>query len=216
MDTIFQPLYTAIVEGDPKAVEENVRRAIDAGVNPSKLLDEIMIPAMSEVGRLFEEGEYYVPEMLVAARAMQGGLSHLRPLLVLGGVKPVGCAIIGTVKGDLHDIGKNLVAIMLEGAGFEVHDLGIDVPAEKFVQAVKEFKPDVVGLSAMLTTTMTAMKTVIETLQAAGLRGKVKVVVGGAPLTESFARQIGADGFAPDANRAVALVQAMVLSKEDS
>jgi len=210
MDNISQALYTAILEGDMDAAQENVRSAMEAGANPSQLLEEAMIPAMSEVGRLFEAGEYYVPEMLVAARAMQGGLSLLRPLLVSQGVKPIGCAVIGTVKGDLHDVGKNLVSIMLEGAGFEVHDLGIDVPPEKFVQAVKEIGPDVLGLSAMLTTTMLGMRTVIESLQAAGLRDKVKVIVGGAPLNSSFAEQIGADGFAPDANRAVAVVQSLV------
>lgn len=210
MDAKLQSLYTAILEGDRDAAEEHVRSAIEVGLNPSQLLDEAMIPAMSEVGRLFEAGDCYVPEMLVAARAMQGGLTLLRPLLVKQGVKPVGRVILGTVKGDLHDIGKNLVAIMLEGAGYEIHDLGIDVPSEKFAQAVKEIQPDVVGLSAMLTTTMLEMKTVIESLQAAGLRDKVKVIVGGAPLTESFAKQIGADGFAPDANRAVALVQSLI------
>ena len=210
MDSQLETLYNAILEGDKDMAEENVRLAVEAGLAPSRLLDEVMIPAMNEVGRLFELGEYYVPEMLVAARAMQGGLSLLRPLLVKQGVKPVGRAVIGTVKGDLHDIGKNLVSIMLEGAGFEIHDLGIDVPPEKFAQAVREKQPDIVGISAMLTTTMLGMKTVIETLQEAGLRDKVKVIVGGAPLTESFAKQIGADGFAPNASRAVALVQSLV------
>jgi 5-methyltetrahydrofolate--homocysteine methyltransferase len=214
MDTKFQSLYTAILEGDKDAVEENVRAAIDGGVNPSLLLDKVMIPAMSEVGRRFEAGEYFVPEMLIAARSMQGGLSLLRPLLIKQGVKPVARAVIGTVKGDLHDIGKNLVSIMLEGAGFEIHDLGVDVPPEKFVQAAQEHQPDVVGLSAMLTTTMSAMKMVIESLQAAGLRDKVKIVVGGAPLTESFAQQIGADGFAPDANRAVTLTLSLITPKK--
>lgn len=210
MDELLQSLYTAVLEGDKEAVEEYVRLALDAGLRPSRLVDEAMIPAMREVGRLFEEGEYYVPEMLVAARAMQGGLSLLRPLLAKQGVKPVGRVVLGTVKGDLHDIGKNLVSIMLEGAGFEVHDLGIDVPPGKFVQAVREIQPDVMGLSAMLTTTMLGMKTVIEALDEAGLRGKVKVVVGGAPLTEAFASQIGADGYADDANRAVAVVKALI------
>jgi len=210
METETQSLYTAILEGDMDTAQENVCAALEAGANPSRLLDEAMIPAMSEVGRLFEAGEYYVPEMLVAARAMQGGLSLLRPLLVKQGVKPVGRAVIGTVKGDLHDVGKNLVSIMLEGAGFEIHDLGIDVSPEKFVQAVREIQPDILGLSAMLTTTMLGMKTVIDSLQAADLSDTVKVVVGGAPLTASFAQQIGADGFAPDANRAVSLVRALV------
>lgn len=210
METILQSLYSAILEGDKDAAEEHVRSAIEAGLSPSQLLDEAMIPAMSEVGRLFEAGECYVPEMLVAARAMQGGLTLLRPLLARQGVKPAGRVALGTVKGDLHDIGKNLVAIMLEGAGFEIHDLGIDVPPEKFARSVEEIQPEVVGLSAMLTTTMLEMKTVIEALEAAGLRDKVKVIVGGAPLTEAFADQIGADGFAADANRAVALVQSLI------
>jgi 5-methyltetrahydrofolate--homocysteine methyltransferase len=210
MEPIFQSLYHAIMEGDSDAAEEYVRSALESGANPSRLLEEAMIPAMGEVGRLFEEGECYVPEMLVAARAMQSGLSLLRPLLISQGVKPVGRAVIGTVKGDLHDVGKNLVSIMLEGAGYEIHDIGIDVPAEKFVAAVREMQPDFVGLSAMLTTTMLAMRDVIEALQAAGLRDQVKVVVGGAPLTDAFAQQIGADGYAPDANRAVSLVQSLL------
>ncbi len=214
MDTKLQALYTAILEGDKDAANENVRSAIEAGIGPSQLLDEAMVPAMREVGKLFEAGEYYVPEMLVAARAMQRGLSLLRPLLIKQGVKPVGRAVIGTVKGDLHDIGKNLVSIMLEGAGLEVHDLGIDVSPEKFVQAVKEKGPDVLCLSAMLTTTMLGMAAVIEALETAGLRDKVKVIVGGAPLTELFAQHIHADGFAADASRAVALVQTLVSSNE--
>ena len=209
MEPIFQSLYYAITEGDIEGAQEHVRNALHAGASPARLLEEAMIPAMSEVGRLFEEGECYVPEMLVAARAMQSGLSLLRPLLVAQGVKPVGRAVLGTVKGDLHDVGKNLVSIMLEGAGYEIHDLGIDVPAEKFVAAVNEFQPDFVGLSAMLTTTMPGMRDVIDALKQSGLRDKVKVVVGGAPLTEAFARQIGADGYAPDANRAVLLVQSL-------
>lgn len=204
MDAKLQSLYTAILEGDKDATEENVRMAIEEGIAPPLLLDKVMIPAMSEVGRRFEAGEYFVPEMLIAARAMQGGLSLLRPLLIEQGVKPIGRAVIGTVKGDLHDIGKNLVSIMLEGAGFEIHDLGVDVPSKTFVQAVQENQFDVVGSSAMLTTT-SAMETVIKSLQATCLRDKVKVVVGGAPLTESFAHQIGADGFAPDANLVVVL-----------
>jgi len=209
MEPIFHSLYNAILEGDIDGAQEYVRSALEAGASPARLLDEAMIPAMSEVGRLFEEGECYVPEMLVAARAMQNGLTLLRPLLVAQGVKPVGRAVIGTVKGDLHDVGKNLVSIMLEGAGYEIHDLGIDVPADKFVTAVRELQPDFVGLSAMLTTTMLAMRDVIEALKQAGVREQVKVVVGGAPLTDAFAQQIGADGYATDANRAVVLVQSL-------
>ena len=214
MEPKLQALYTAILEGDKDTADESVRSAIEAGMEPSHLLDEAMIPAMSEVGKLFEAGEYYVPEMLVSARAMQSGLTLLRPLLVKQGVKPLGRAVIGTVKGDLHDIGKNLVSIMLEGAGLELHDLGVDVSPEKFVQAVKENEPDVLCLSAMLTTTMLGMAAVIEALEAAGLRDKVKVIVGGAPLTESFAKHINADGFAADASRAVTLIQTLISSKE--
>jgi 5-methyltetrahydrofolate--homocysteine methyltransferase len=209
MEPIFQSLYNAITEGDIEGAHEHVRQALDAGASPAQILEEAMIPAMREVGRLFEEGECYVPEMLVAARAMQNGLTVLRPLLVEQGVKPVGRAVLGTVKGDLHDVGKNLVSIMLEGAGYEIHDLGIDVPADKFVAAVKELQPDFVGLSAMLTTTMLAMRDVVDAFKQAGVREQVKVVVGGAPLTETFAEQIGADGYAPDANRAVLLVQSL-------
>lgn len=210
MDSKLETLYNAILEGDLETAEEGVRSAVEAGLEPSYLLDEAMIPAMQEVGRRFEEGEYFVPEMLIAARAMQGGLGLLRPLLVRQGVKPEGLVVMGTVKGDLHDVGKNLVSIMLEGAGYEIHDLGIDVPVEKFVQAVREKQPDVVGVSALLTTTMPGMKTLIEALQEVGLRDRVKVIVGGAPLTDAFAKQIGADGYAPDASRAVALVKSLM------
>jgi 5-methyltetrahydrofolate--homocysteine methyltransferase len=216
MEPILESLYSAILEGDKDAAEEQVRSALGAGWSPAQLLDEAMIPAMSEVGRLFEVGEYFVPEMLISARAMQGGLSLLRPLLVKEGVQPAGRVLISTVKGDLHDIGKNLVALMLEGAGYEIHDLGIDVTPQDIVEWVLRIKPDLLALSAMLTTTMTGMRTVIESLQAAGVRDQVKVIVGGAPLTEAFAQQIGADGFAPDASRAVALVRALLPSKEVS
>src|SRR5690606_9350212 len=171
---------------------------------------EGMIAAMTEVGRLFEEGEYYVPEMLVAARAMKEGLSILKPHLVEADVKSQGTVIAGTVKGDLHDIGKNLVCTMLEGAGFEVIDLGTDVSPEQFVEQLKERKADLVAMSALLTTTMPGMRATIEAIEQAGLRDKVKIMVGGAPLTESYAREISADGYAPDASRAVALARSLV------
>jgi 5-methyltetrahydrofolate--homocysteine methyltransferase len=181
-----------------------------ASFDPAQLFDEAMLPAMKEVGRLFEAGEYFVPEMLIAANAMQSGLIILRPLLIKDGIEPAGVVVLGTVKGDMHDIGKNLVSIMLEGAGFEIHDLGVDVPPEKFVQAVLEKQPNIVGLSALLTTTMTNMKATIDALTEAGVRGQVKVIVGGAPVTDEFARQIGADGFAPDASRAATLAKKLV------
>jgi 5-methyltetrahydrofolate--homocysteine methyltransferase len=216
MDEKLQNIYNAILEGDKDAAEENIKSALETGVGATQLLDEAMIPAMREVGKRFEDGDYFVPEMLVAARAMQSGLNLVRPLLLKAGVKPVGSVVMGTVKGDLHDIGKNLVSIMLEGAGFTIHDLGIDVPPEKFVQAVQELHPDVVGISAMLTTTMPGMKTVVDMLASTGLREQVKVIVGGAPLTESFAQQIGADGFASDASRATTLVRSLIDTKENA
>jgi 5-methyltetrahydrofolate--homocysteine methyltransferase len=169
------------------------------------IFEKGLVPAMAEVGRLFEEGEYFVPEMLIAARAMQGGLNLLKPLLISEKVEPVGKVVIGTVKGDLHDIGKNLVAIMMEGAGFEIVDLGTDVPVEKFVSEVKEKKADILAMSALLTTTMTTMPTVITALKDAGIRDGVKVMVGGAPVTQEFAAQIGADGYSQDASQAARL-----------
>jgi len=210
MDDKLQTIYHAIVDGDQDAAQEAIRAALDGGLKPAQILSEAMIPAMGEVGRLFESGECFVPEMLIAARAMQSGLSILKPLLKEGDVQSAGRIVMGTVKGDLHDIGKNLVVIMLEGSGFEIHDLGVDVPADKFVQAVRDQKPDIVGLSALLTTTMPAMKTIIDALESAGLRSQVKVMVGGAPVTEAFAESIGADGFAPDASRAVTLARSLV------
>jgi 5-methyltetrahydrofolate--homocysteine methyltransferase len=164
---------------------------------------------MAEVGARFERGEFYVPEMLVAARAMQAGLAVLKPHLAEGGVQMRGKVVIGTVKGDLHDIGKNLVAMMLEGAGFEVIDLGTDVAPEKFAAAVREHKPSLVGMSALLTTTMKAMQPTIEAIEDIGLRTQVKVLVGGAPITEDFAKSIGADGYAADASRAVAIAKSL-------
>jgi 5-methyltetrahydrofolate--homocysteine methyltransferase len=169
-----------------------------------------MVAAMAEVGRLFEEGEYFVPEMLIAARAMQHGLAVLKPHLASANVKSQGKVVAGTVKGDLHDIGKNLVCMMLEGAAFEIVDLGSDVTPEKFVEAVRSTGADVICMSALLTTTMPNMKTTIEALKVAGLRDKVKVMVGGAPLTDQYAREIGADGYAADASRAVALAKSLL------
>jgi 5-methyltetrahydrofolate--homocysteine methyltransferase len=209
MEQIIKEIYNGILEGQHKAVEAKVKSALEAGVNPKILLDEGMIAAMAEVGRLFEIGEYYVPEMLIAARAMQHGLAVLKPHLKEANVQSAGKVAIGTVKGDLHDIGKNLVAMMLEGAGFEIMDLGTDVSPEKYVAAVQA-GANLVALSALLTTTMPNMKAVIEGLRAAGLRDKAKVMIGGAPVTDSYAAQIGADGYAPDASRAVNLAKSLI------
>jgi 5-methyltetrahydrofolate--homocysteine methyltransferase len=201
MDEQVNKIYNSILEGQHKQVVVDVQAALDAGVNPVLILNEGMIAAMAEVGRLFEVGEYYVPEMLISARAMQAGLGILKPLLKEADVKPAGKVIIGTVKGDLHDIGKNLVAMMLEGAGFEIKDMGTDVTPEKFVDEVKGGNVDIVALSALLTTTMPNMKATIDALKAAGVRETVKVIIGGAPVTDSYAQQIGADGYSPDASR---------------
>jgi len=208
METIIKEIYQGIMDGHHKDVEAKVQAALQAGVNPKTLLDEGMIAAMAEVGRLFEIGEYYVPEMLVSARAMQTGLAVLKPHLKEANVKPAGRVAIGTVKGDLHDIGKNLVGMMLEGAGFEIVDLGTDVTPEKFAEAAKEV--NLVALSALLTTTMPNMKLIIEAVRAVDAGRKVKVIIGGAPVTEAYAQQIGADGYAPDASRAVAVAKSLL------
>ncbi len=210
MDEKLAPIYQGIIDGDMQAVKTRVQEAVDAQLPAGTILKEGLVPAMAEVGRLFEEGEYFVPEMLVAARAMQGGLEILKPLLVASDVKPAGKVIIGTVKGDLHDIGKNLVAIMMEGAGFEIHDLGTDVTPEKFVEAVNAFQPNIICMSALLTTTMTNMGVTVEALRQAGLREKVKIMIGGAPITDTYAKQIGADGYAPDASSAARLALSFV------
>ena len=199
----LQEIYEKTIAGDAPAVEELVKRALDAGIRPSQIISHYLIPAMTEVGGRFERQEFYVPEMLIAARAMQRGLALLKPLLAEGEFQPVGEVVAGTVKGDLHDIGKNLVCMMLEGAGFVITDLGVDVEPEKFVAAVREHEPSIVAMSALLTTTMPGMQATIEALIDAGLRGQVKVMVGGAPVTEAYADQIGADGYAPDAGAAV-------------
>lgn len=210
MEAIIEKINQGVLNGDREEVVAGVQDAIDAKMTAEKILKEGMMSAMSEVGRLFEEGEYFVPELLVAARAMQGGMELLKPMLVAEDIKPIGRIVIGTVKGDLHDIGKNLVGMMLEGAGFEVTDLGSDVDAQKFVDAIKSSGATVVGMSALLTTTMSNMPSTIEALKAAGLRDKVKVMVGGAPLTKAFADQIGADGYAPDASQAAKLALSYV------
>ena len=206
----LKTVYQSVMDGNLEGVRESVSKAVQAGLNADKILKEGLIPAMTEVGRLFEEGEYFVPEMLVAARAMQGGLEILKPLLVEEDVKPVGKVVIGTVKGDLHDIGKNLVAMMLKGAGFEVFDLGTDVPPDKFAEQVREKGADIVAMSALLTTTMTNMAAVIKVITEAGLREKVKIMIGGAPITDEYTRKIGADGYAQDASQAAKLAPSFI------
>jgi 5-methyltetrahydrofolate--homocysteine methyltransferase len=203
MESLVKEIYINVMEGQSEAVKEKVQAALEAGIAAPLILNEGMIAAMAEVGRLFEKGEYFVPEMLIAARAMQAGLFLLKPHLSEAEVKSAGKVVIGTVKGDLHDIGKNLVAMMLEGAGFEVVDLGTDVAPNKFVPTALELGAQIVAMSALLTTTMPAMESTIKALEAAGIRKQVKVMVGGAPITQDYATRIGADGFAPDASRAV-------------
>lgn len=206
-------IYNAVLDGDAPAAQTGVNAALAAGVAPEVILREGLIAAMTEVGRLFEENEYFVPEMLVSARAMQTGLKILKPQLGESGATPSGKVVVGTVKGDLHDIGKNLVAMMLEGSGFEVIDLGTDVSPDKFVKAVIEHKPQVIGMSALLTTTMPSMGGTIKALEEAGIRPNVKVMIGGAPVTDGFAKQIGADGYSPDASSAVRLAKSLVGTK---
>lgn len=209
MNAILDQVFEGVVNGQREIVEQKVNEALSSGMDPAAILNEGMIPAMSEIGRRFEEGECYVPEMLVAARAMQSGMGLLKPYLQSKKVQSRGKVAIGTVKGDLHDIGKNLVGMMLEGAGFEIQDLGTDVPAERFVEAARS-GANVIAMSALLSTTMIKMKDVTEALAQADLPHKTFVIVGGAPLTESFANSIGADGFAPDASRAVSVVKALL------
>jgi 5-methyltetrahydrofolate--homocysteine methyltransferase len=205
----IKEIYQNVIEGNASAVQAGVNAALAQGLAADVILSQALIAAMEEVGKRFEEGEFFVPEMLIAARAMQSGLAILKPRLVESGVKAAGRIAIGTIKGDLHDIGKNLVAMMLEGAGYEVKDLGTDVDPQAFVKAAQD-GAQVIGMSALLTTTMSNMQNTIQALQAAGLRDKVKVVIGGAPVTAAYARQIGADAFAPDASSAVRTVRQLV------
>jgi 5-methyltetrahydrofolate--homocysteine methyltransferase len=198
----LKTLYDSVVNGEIEEVAAGVNALLAANVPADKILNEALIPAMSEVGRLFEEQEYYVPEMLISAKAMQGGLAILKPLLVAAGAVAGPKVAFGTVKGDLHDIGKNLVIMMLEGAGFQVTDLGVDVQPDKFIAAVKD-GAQIIGMSAMLTTTMPNMKVTIDALKEAGVRDQVKIMIGGAPLTQAYADQIGADGYSQDASAAV-------------
>ncbi len=203
----FKQLYEAILNGNAKISKEVTQQALDKNADPQMLVQDYMIPAMNEVGRLYEANEYFVPELLIAARAMKASLELIRPLLVKQGAQPAGRVVIGTVKGDLHDIGKNLVAAMLEGSGFEVIDLGVDVSPEKFTAAAMESNASLVAMSALLTTTMGSMKSTIEALRSAGVRDKVKIMIGGAPITQKYADAIGADGYSSNANSAVALAR---------
>ena len=200
-------LYNAILTGNAKKAEEVTKAALAANVDPTELVQKYMIPAMDEVGKRFECNEYFVPELLIAARARKTSLELITPHLVQAGVEPVGRVVNGTVQGDLHDIGKNLVASMLEGGGFQVVDLGVDVAPERFVEAAQEKGGSIVALSALLTTTMTMMKKVIESLEKAGIRSKTRVIIGGAPITQQYADEIGADGYSDNANGAVALAR---------
>jgi 5-methyltetrahydrofolate--homocysteine methyltransferase len=195
----FKPLYDAILNGDAKNAKLITEQALAAATDPMSLVQEGMVPAMAEVGKRFECNEYFVPELLLSARAMKAALELMRPLLLAGGARSAGRVVIGTVRGDLHDIGKNLVSVMLEGSGYDVTDLGVNVPPEQFVAAVRERSPQIVALSALLTTTMRAMKETVEALQQAGVRQQVKVLVGGAPITQRFATEIGADGYSESA-----------------
>ena len=203
-------LYDAILTGNAKKAEQVTKEALDAGVDPSQLLSKYMIPAMDEVGSRFECNEYFVPELLISARAMKISLALLTPKLAAAGAKAAGRVVIGTVQGDLHDIGKNLVASMLEGGGFQVVDLGVDVPPKKFVEAAKEHEGTIVALSALLTTTMTQMRAVIKGLEEAGIRSQTKVMIGGAPITQQYADEIGADGYADNASSAVGMARKLV------
>ncbi len=203
----YSELYDAILAGDAKKAEEFTKAALAAQANPGELVQRYMIPAMDEAGKRFECGEYFVPELLIAARAMKASLELIAPLLAEAGAEPAGRVVIGTVKGDLHDIGKNLVISMLEGGGFNVVDLGADVSPEQFVEAALEEEGTIVAMSALLTTTMTIMKTVVQALEKAGVRERTKVMIGGAPVTQQYADEIGADGYADNANSAVALAR---------
>ena len=202
-EEILQALYDETLVGNAPTVLELTRQGLEQGMTPESMLFDALIPSLEEVGARFERGDFFVPEMLIAGRAMSGALDLLRPLLAETGAETVGTFVMGTVKGDVHDIGKNLVNIMLEGAGFHVIDLGVQVPPEKFVEAINEHKPEIVGFSAFLTTTMPMFKANINALEKAGIRDKVLVMVGGAPVTQEYADAVGADAYAADASQTV-------------
>ena len=209
-EEILQGLYDNTLVGNAPEVRDLVNAGLADDLEPEKMLYEALIPSLEEVGARFERGDFFVPEMLIAARAMQGALDILRPLLTETGVAQIGTFVMGTVKGDVHDIGKNLVNIMLEGAGFTVYDLGVNVAPETFVEKVQEHEPDIVGFSAFLTTTMPMFKANINALQKAGIRDDVIVMVGGAPVTQEYANAVGADGYAADASTAVRLAKDLI------
>ena len=209
-EEILKGLYDETLAGNGPAVLDLTHQALDGGMEPGTMLFDALIPALEEVGARFERGDFFVPEMLIAVRAMAGSMGVLRPLLAETGVETIGKFLMGTVKGDVHDIGKNLVNIMLEGAGFEVIDLGVQVAPEKFVSAIEEHQPDIVGFSAFLTTTMPMFKANINALQKAGLRDSVIVMVGGAPVTQEYADAVGADGYASDASATVKRAKALL------
>ncbi len=208
--SVLNEISENLMKGKANDVKALVQKAIDAKLTPGEILNDGLLRGMGIIGERFKKNEAYVPEVLIAARAMNAGMELLKPLLVAAGVKPVGTVVIGTVKGDLHDIGKNLVGMMLEGAGFKVVDAGINVEPEKMVELAKENDATLIGASALLTTTMTSMKAVVDALKAANLAGKVKVMIGGAPVTQAFADEIGADGYAPDAASAADLAKKLV------
>jgi len=210
METLVQEVYSAVIDGNASEVKVKVQAALDNGIEAETVLNSGLIAAMKEVGQLFEDGEYFVPEMLISARAMQSGMTILRPILVAQDIKPIGKVVIGTVKGDLHEIGKNLVSMMLEGSGFQIIDLGTDASPEKFLEAVNTHKPEIVGMSALLTTTMVNMEKTLQLLEANGVRNGLKVIIGGAPISQKYADEIGADGYAPDASQAVVLARQLV------
>ena len=212
-DEILQGLFDNTLVGNAPAVKELTEQGLAQDMGPETLLYDALIPSLEEVGARFERGDFFVPEMLIAARAMQGALDILRPLLAETGAKPIGTFVMGTVKGDVHDIGKNLVNIMLEGAGFTVHDLGVNVAPETFVEQIGEHQPDIVGFSAFLTTTMPMFKANINALNKAGLREKVLVMVGGAPVTQEYADAVGADGYAADAATATRRAKELLLER---
>jgi 5-methyltetrahydrofolate--homocysteine methyltransferase len=209
-DEILQGLYDQTLVGNKPAVLDLTNAGLANGMTPETMLFDALIPSLEEVGARFERGDFFVPEMLIAGKAMSGALDILRPLLAETGAETVGTFVMGTVKGDVHDIGKNLVNIMLEGAGFHVIDLGVQVAPEKFIEAIKEYKPEIVGFSAFLTTTMPMFKANMNALQKAGMRDQVKVMVGGAPVTQEYADAVGADGYAPDASATVKLAKELV------
>lgn len=208
--SVLSDISESLMKGKADETKALVQKAIDEQTAPADILNDGLLKGMSIIGERFKKNEAYVPEVLIAARAMKAGMEILKPLLVDAGVEPIGTVVMGTVKGDLHDIGKNLVCMMLEGAGFKVIDAGINVEADKMIQLAQENRANLIGVSALLTTTMTAMKSVIEAAKAADMAGKVKIIVGGAPLTQEFADEIGADGYAPDAASAADLAKSLV------